>query len=72
MLRFLDTLFRHGALRLRDNEFGQGTGPIWLSELQCRGDEPSVGHCQHLGWGTASCSHYQDVAITCYAGNDLS
>ncbi|NWV20910.1 DMBT1 protein, partial [Origma solitaria] len=35
--------------------FGQGSGRIFLDDVQCRGDEPSLQMCRHNGWGIRPC-----------------
>ncbi|NXS60909.1 DMBT1 protein, partial [Brachypteracias leptosomus] len=37
--------------------FGEGTGPIWLNGLRCRGTEESLERCPHRGWGPHVCAH---------------
>ena len=55
-----------GALSaLRHAAFGQGTGPIWLNRVYCRGYEKSVSQCAHAGWGGHSCGHQNDVSVVC-------
>ena len=60
-----------GALRaVRNAAFGQGTGQIWLDDVQCVGNETSISHCSHLGLGAHNCRHYQDAGVVCRpAGN---
>ncbi|EDV27499.1 uncharacterized protein TRIADDRAFT_53245 [Trichoplax adhaerens] len=42
-----------------------GTGEIWLDDLDCHGDELSIGACKHSGWGKHNCDHSEDVGISC-------
>lgn len=49
-----------------DDEFGGGTGDIWLTDLSCSGREASIADCPHSGWGGHNCVHLEDVAIRCY------
>ncbi|GAB1291510.1 Soluble scavenger receptor cysteine-rich domain-containing protein SSC5D [Apodemus speciosus] len=45
--------------------FGEGTGPVWLSELNCRGSEGQLGVCPHRGWKAHICSHEEDAGVVC-------
>ena len=47
------------------DSFGQGSGPIWMSELQCRGTEASLEHCPFNSCGDLACTHMQDAAVNC-------
>ena len=47
--------------------FGEGSGPILLSNLACTGRESTLADCSHLGVGiTGSCSHSEDAGVRCY------
>lgn len=47
---------------------GSPTGPIWLTELQCKGDEKDILKCTHGGLGQASlCSHDNDAGVLCHS-----
>ena len=62
-----------GALRaVRNAAFGQGTGQIWLDDVQCVGNERSISHCSHLGWGAHNCRHYQDAGVVCRPAGNLA
>ncbi|XP_036603502.1 soluble scavenger receptor cysteine-rich domain-containing protein SSC5D [Trichosurus vulpecula] len=45
--------------------FGEGIGPVWLSELACRGSESRLGLCRHRGWKAHICSHEEDAGLVC-------
>ena len=47
--------------------FGQGSGPIWLDNVQCVGSELTLANCSHLGLNvTRSCDHSEDAGVRCY------
>ncbi|NXE70824.1 DMBT1 protein, partial [Calcarius ornatus] len=45
--------------------FGLGSGHIFLDDVQCRGDEPSLRMCRHNGWGVHDCRHVEDASVIC-------
>ncbi|CAM5078737.1 unnamed protein product, partial [Natator depressus] len=47
--------------------FGQGTGPIWVETLNCRGTESSLWDCPAKPWGESNCGHKEDAAVNCSA-----
>ncbi|KAG3292462.1 antigen WC1.1-like [Ictidomys tridecemlineatus] len=46
-------------------QFGEGSGPIWLEDLQCTGEEDQVWKCPSLGWGQHNCIHAADAGVIC-------
>ena len=52
--------FKEGSI------YGNGKGPIWLSQLDCTGKESNIAACRHSGWGINNCTHDQDIELTCY------
>ena len=45
--------------------FRGGTGPIWLNDVSCYGNESSISECRHKGLGRHSCYHNRDAGVIC-------
>ena len=50
---------RHSQFHPADTE------KIWLTGIECTGNEKSVVFCKHSNWKVPTCGHYDDVAVTC-------
>ena len=46
-------------------EFGQGSGRIWMDNVQCSGREASLDMCDHNGFGNQNCGHNEDAGVVC-------
>ncbi|XP_052777286.1 uncharacterized protein LOC128214704 isoform X2 [Mya arenaria] len=58
MLNMTATGFLHQARR------GEGSGPIYLRNLECNGDETSINQCAY-GTDVSVCTHSADVSVIC-------
>ena len=59
-LGFYSSVRAYGAA-----QYGQGTGPIWLSRLSCFGNESSLFECDQLIVATKNCTHANDASVSC-------
>ncbi|XP_041455029.1 deleted in malignant brain tumors 1 protein-like [Lytechinus variegatus] len=46
-------------------QFGEGSGTIWLDDLQCSGLEEELSACSSNGWGVHNCGHSEDAGLRC-------
>ena len=61
--------YSHGIAK-RQAQFGSGTGPVWLHQVGCLGNESKLSHCIHPGAGNVgNCSHTQDAGVQCVGVN---
>ena len=60
-------IYRGTALATTNSaQFGQGTGRIWLSNVQCPSNAEDLFDCPNSGFGnTGGCTHFNDAGVTC-------
>ena len=48
------------------SQYGRGSGPIWLNNVMCNGNEASLVECTYPGVGIIEdCTHDKDVGVRC-------
>eukprot|EP00105_Crassostrea_gigas_P005928 XP_011419685.1 PREDICTED: coadhesin isoform X2 [Crassostrea gigas] len=45
--------------------FGQGTGRIWMDQLECTDYDSNIFNCSQNILGTHDCGHYKDAGVVC-------
>lgn len=46
-------------------EFGRGSGPIHLDNVNCAGDEAMLHQCDANDFGDNDCGHSEDAGVVC-------
>jgi hypothetical protein len=43
----------------------EGSGRIWLDDVDCPTPSTPIEHCDHRDWGSNNCGHAEDVGVRC-------
>ena len=57
-----------GGQAIGQSSFGEGTGRIWLDNVQCTGSERLLANCPSSLRGITTCTHAQDAGLRCQLG----
>lgn len=55
----------HAMAAWGEARYGRGTGYIFLDNLKCKGNEPSLLRCSHIRWDVHNCDHSEDAGAAC-------
>ncbi|XP_056117918.1 galectin-3-binding protein A [Rhinichthys klamathensis goyatoka] len=53
-------------------QYGEGSGPVWLDDMNCRGSESLLSECCFKGWGVTDCTHNEDAGVICDTGANIT
>ena len=56
--------FPQASQAYRGATHGEGSGPIWMSNVACLGSESYLHECRNSGWG-GWCTHSRDASVQC-------
>ncbi|XP_025100430.1 scavenger receptor cysteine-rich type 1 protein M130-like isoform X2 [Pomacea canaliculata] len=60
------------AVAVGSAKYGEGSGHVLFSDLQCVGNETSLEQCQHSGLYRHDCEHSEDVGVMCNFTQQMS
>ena len=54
-----------GAVAINGAYYGEGSGPIVLYQVECKGTEDTIANCSFGGPFHTNCFHTKDASVNC-------
>eukprot|EP00057_Strongylocentrotus_purpuratus_P019283 XP_011673757.1 PREDICTED: deleted in malignant brain tumors 1 protein-like [Strongylocentrotus purpuratus] len=63
--------FQNAVRAVGNAEYGEGSGSIFLDDVQCLGTERDLAECSHGRYGIHNCGHSEDAGAVCANDQNL-
>ena len=65
--------FGQAVAATQNRFYGEHSGKVWFNNLNCVGNESSIGECSHTGWEIKYYYYYfEDAVVKCASGAKFS
>jgi deleted-in-malignant-brain-tumors protein 1 len=63
--------YKYAIRALGGSDVPDGTGKIWLDDVDCGGTEQKLASCAHTAWGNNNCHHAEDAGVECLSEGNI-